>query len=347
MRRPRWLITVAVALATVGYVTWLVVADGDQIDRALLRFQGAALRWLVAAVVLEACSQLAASLMQRRLISAAGTDMALRHAVGLVLAQNAIGLSVPGGPVLATAYGFRQLRRRGTDPAAASWVIAASNVVTGLAVTVFVLFAVGGPDAWTIVTIAGFLLAIVVLVVAVERPARLRAPAVVVLHGVRRIRRRPTDDVGDVVDGVIARLSTVQLRRTDWGVLAVFAVASIATDCAALFCCVHAVTRLPPVCANPSLTARQAQRCARLKPPSTGTVLLAYAVGQGATTIPVVPGGIGLVETAMTATFTAGHLALIPALSVVLLYRLLSYWAVILVGGGCWFVLRRHRPAAG
>jgi putative heme transporter len=219
--------------------------------------------------------------------------------------------------------------------------------VTGLAVTVFVLVAVGGPDAWTIVTIAGFLLAVVVLVVAVERPARLRTPAVAVLRVVRRVRRRPTDDVGAVVDGVVDRLATVRLRRTDWIVLAVFAVASIATDCAALFCCVHAVTRLPPVCTSPSLSARQAQRCARLQPPATGTVLLAYAVGQGATTIPVVPGGIGLVETAMTATFTAGHLALIPALSVVLLYRLLSYWAVILIGGGCWFVLRRHRLASG
>jgi len=248
--------------------------------------------------------------------------------------------------VLATAYGFRQLRRRGTDPAAASWIVAASNVVTGLAVTVFLLFAVGGVDVWTILTIAGFLVAIVVLVVAVERPSRLRGPAVVVLRGMRRIRRRPTDDVGDVVDGVVSRLSTVQLRRTDWGVLGVFAIASIATDCAALFCCVHAVTRLPPVCSSPTLTARQAQRCARQRPPATGTVLLAYAVGQGATTIPLVPGGIGLVETAMTAAFTAGHLALIPALSVVLLYRLLSYWAVIVIGGGCWFALRRHQRGA-
>jgi hypothetical protein len=133
-RRSRWYIAIVLVIASVGYVTWIVVAEGDEIDRAVLRFQGAELRWMVAAVLLEGCSQLAASLMQRRLAGAAGTDLTVRHAVGLVLAQNPIGLSVPGGPVLATAYGFRQLRRRGTDPAAATWVIAASNVVTGLAI---------------------------------------------------------------------------------------------------------------------------------------------------------------------------------------------------------------------
>jgi uncharacterized membrane protein YbhN (UPF0104 family) len=331
--------------ASIGYVTWIVVADNDEIDRAILRFQGTELRWLVAAVVFEACSQLAAALMQRRLVIAAGTDLTVRHAVGLVLAQNAIGLSVPGGPVLATAYSFRQLRRRGTDSAAASWVLAAGNVVTGLAIAVFVLVAVGGVDAWTILTIGGFVACVGLLVVAVERPARLRPLAVALLRGARRVRRRPTDDVDTVVDGIVTRLSTVRLRRTDWGILAVFAVAGIATDCAALFCCVHAVTRLPSQCLNPGLTARQAQRCSRLRPPATGAVLLAYVAGQGATALPFVPGGIGLVETAMTAALTAGSLALVPALSVVLLYRLLSFWAVILIGGGCWFALRRQRPA--
>jgi uncharacterized protein (TIRG00374 family) len=62
--------------------------------------------------------------------------------------------------------------------------------------------------------------------------------------------------------------------------------------------------------------------------------------------LPLIPGGIGLVESAMTAPLTAGGLGLIPALSVVLLYRLLSFWAVILIGGGCWLVLRRRLPAA-
>jgi uncharacterized membrane protein YbhN (UPF0104 family) len=344
-RRSRWLLATLVVVASLGYVVWVVVVDSTEIDQAVLRFQAAELRWLIAAILLEACSQLAASLMQRRMVEAAGTELPVRHAVGLILAQNAIALSVPGGPVLASAYGFRQLRSRGTDAAAASWVVAATNVVSGLAIGLFVLVAVGGTNAVSVLTIGGFVLCLVVLVVAVEQPDRLRAPARLAVRAARRVRRRPTDGVDAQVDSIVARLSTVRLRRIDWAILGVFAVASIATDCAALFCCVHAVTRLPTQCLNPNLTARQAQRCRRLRPPASGAVLVAYAAGQGAMALPFIPGGVGLVESAMTAALTAGGLGLIPALSVVLLYRFLSFWGVLVLGGGCWLALRRGRPA--
>jgi uncharacterized membrane protein YbhN (UPF0104 family) len=344
-RRSRLLIGAVLLVASLGYLVWVVVVDSTEIDRAVLRFQGAELRWLVAAIVLEACSQLVASLMQRRMVVAAGTDLTVGHAFGLILAQNAIALSVPGGPVLASAYGFRQLRHRGTDPAAASWVVAATNVLTGLAIGLFVLLAVGGMDALSILTVGGFAAAVVVLVIAVERPARIRTPLRAALRVARRVRRRPADDLDEQVDGIVARLSTVHLGRIDWAVLGLFAVASIATDCAALFCCVHAVTRVPSQCLNPNLSARQAERCLRLRPPATGAVLVAYAAGQGAMALPFVPGGLGLAESAMTAALSAGGLGLVPALSVVLLYRLLSFWAVIVVGGGCWLALRRLRAA--
>jgi uncharacterized membrane protein YbhN (UPF0104 family) len=337
------LLAALLSIASVGYVVWIVVADSDQIDRAVLRFQGAELRWLVAAVLLEACSQLAASLLQRRMAGAAGTELSVSHAVGLILAQNAIGLSVPGGPVLASAYGFRQLRSRGADAATASWVIAATNALTGLAIALFVLFVVGGAGTSSFVGVGTFAVAVIVLVGAVEQPDRLRRPATATLRAVRRLRRRPTDDVNQRIDGLIARLATVRLRRIDWAILGVFAVASIATDCAALFCCLHAVTRLPSQCLAPDLTGRLAQRCRRLTPPRTGAVLVAYAAGQGAMALPFLPGGIGLVESAMTAALSAGGLGLIPALSVVLLYRILSFWAVIVIGGGCWLAFRRLR----
>jgi uncharacterized membrane protein YbhN (UPF0104 family) len=224
--------------------------------------------------------------------------------------------------------------------------VAATNALSGLAIGLFVLLAVGGADALSILTIGAFVVALVVLVLAVEQPDRLRAPARLALRVVRRVRRRPTDDVDERVDAVVARLSTVRLRRIDWAVLGVFAVASIATDCAALFCCVHAVTRLPSQCLNPNLSAREAQRCSRLRPPASGAVLVAYAAGQGAMALPFIPGGVGLVESAMTAALSAGGLGLIPALSVVLLYRFLSFWGVIVIGGGCWLALRRHQSTA-
>src|SRR5204862_8303587 len=112
----------------------------------------------------------------------------------------------------------------------------------GLAIAALSLVALGGPDGWTVLTMGGFVLATVAIVLAVETPERFRMPGRVVLTWIRRVRRRPTDDVPEVVDGVVRRLSTVRLRRRDWVTTAVYAVVAIATDFAALFCCLHAVT---------------------------------------------------------------------------------------------------------
>ena len=71
-------------------------------------------------------------------------------------------------------------------------------------------------------------------------------------------------------------------------------------------------------------------------------VVLAYVAGQAVPGLPLGPGGLGPVEAAMTVTFVAGHVRPIPALSTVLLYRLLSYWCVMAVGLLCWSRLRRR-----
>ena len=59
--------------------------------------------------------------------------------------------------------------------------------------------------------------------------------------------------------------------------------------------------------------------------------------------LPLIPGGLGPVEAAMTVTFVAGKIRAVPALSAVLLYRLLSYWTVLLLGMVSWSMLRRQR----
>ena len=50
-------VSVAIGIATVAYLVWLIVAHFSEINRAVVRFQGAATRWLAAAVVFEVVSQ--------------------------------------------------------------------------------------------------------------------------------------------------------------------------------------------------------------------------------------------------------------------------------------------------
>ncbi|MGH3521610.1 MAG: lysylphosphatidylglycerol synthase transmembrane domain-containing protein, partial [Mycobacterium sp.] len=79
-------------------------------------------------------------------------------------------------------------------------------------------------------------------------------------------------------------------------------------------------------------------------PPWTG-LLLAYCAGQIAASMPVTPGGIGVVEGSITLALVAFGGAETITLAAVLLYRLIAYWGCIPAGGLAWLVLRRTSRA--
>jgi len=74
-------------------------------------------------------------------------------------------------------------------------------------------------------------------------------------------------------------------------------------------------------------------------PPWTG-LLLAYCAGQIAASMPVTPGGIGVVEGSITLALVAFGGDKTVTLAAVLLYRLITYWGCIPAGGLTWLVLR-------
>jgi hypothetical protein len=64
-------------------------------------------------------------------------------------------------------------------------------------------------------------------------------------------------------------------------------------------------------------------------------VLLAFGVSQIVASLPFIPGGIGVVEGSLAVILVAYGTAKVPALAVVLFYRLLTFWLAILVGWAC------------
>jgi uncharacterized protein (TIRG00374 family) len=61
-------------------------------------------------------------------------------------------------------------------------------------------------------------------------------------------------------------------------------------------------------------------------------VLLAFGVAQIVASLPLIPGGIGLVEGSLAVILVAYGAHRAPALAVVLVYRFLTFWLVISVG---------------
>ena len=258
------------------------------------------------------------------------------------MAQNAVGLVVPGGPLAGSAFAFRHLRRQGLDAAATTWVLAGANVVSTLAMVALGIVVATGVDVASIVLLVVFGLIAVFLAGVARRPTLIRRPARLVIGAVAAVRRRSADDVDDRVEGVVARLGAVRLSNRDWLFVCLFAAVAVVADCAALICCTRSLIRLPARCASGAVATRLARQCARFRQPTLTRVLLVYLAGQATLSLPLIPGGLGPVEAAMTVTFVAGKIRAVPALSAVLLYRLLSYWSVLLVGMVCWSRLRRQ-----
>ena len=61
-------------------------------------------------------------------------------------------------------------------------------------------------------------------------------------------------------------------------------------------------------------------------------MLLAYGVAQVAGTLPIVPGGIGIVEGSLAVILAAYGAGRVPAVAAALAYRLVSFWLSIAVG---------------
>ncbi|MEO3807921.1 YbhN family protein [Sphaerisporangium sp. B11E5] len=268
--------------------------------------------WLAAAVAAEAASMRAFATLLRHLLVVGGTHLSLPRAMAVTYARNAVSSSLPGGQILSVAYTTRQFRRLGAPPA----VIAATLVLTSvfstmtfLALGVVALLAEPAtrPTAMWVFAGAGSVLALGVVFL----PERHHRPSE---HGPR---------LTAMLDAVRAARSALTLTRRDRLVLPALALLNWLLDIACL----------AAVCAATGVSV------------GAHTVLLGYVAAKAAGVLALLPGGLGVTEIGMAATFAGAGLALPAAAAVVAIYRLISYWAVLIVGWGAWLVLNVSGPA--
>jgi uncharacterized membrane protein YbhN (UPF0104 family) len=267
--------------------------------------------WLVAAVAVEALSVLATAQQHRVLLGAAG---AKRPGVGDYLAVTYVGSAVssglPGGPGLAIAYVYRQLRFRGVTESQAGWTLAASGAVSTAVLALVSIVAVtlaGRPTAPTLVLGVAEIAAVPALVGLVRwgawHPQPVTTVASAVLGRLNRLRRRPVDTGLDRVVTAVATLSDIQPRSWHWLSASTLAAINWGADAACLALCLLAVgTPVPPL----------------------ATIVTAYLAGVAATQLTPLPAGIGVTEAAITAVLVAHGTPAQPALAAVLLFRLAS-----------------------
>lgn len=287
--------------------------------------------WVGGAFVAELASMATYARMQRALLRGAGTTVQVRRHVAVAYAAHSLSATLPGGPVFSTSFNFQQMRRFGASAAVASWCIALSGVLSAGALVV--IGAVGGiltrsTGSWT--RLGGYLVGAVLVAVGVRvlahHPQWLGRPARALLAIANRLRRRPSQDGRDRLVGFVEQLRSVRLRPVNFAVAALLALANWLLDAGCLWMCCVAI-------GADEITAAQ--------------LVIAYCAGMAAASVPVVPGGLGVVDGALVLGLVAGGLTSSSAVAAVVLYRLISFGFIIGVGWLVWLVIRyRNRDSA-
>lgn len=304
-------VVIALALAWWGR-SWVAGAAGTVV--------GASPWWLGLAVLAKGVSMAGLALGQRRLVGrGAERRPGLRSVLATAYAGNTISTAFPlAGAGLSAAYTYRRYVAGGAPAAQVATGLAVSWAVATSALTA-VLSAAAAATGQTGLLITGVLgcaasVAVVIgLLVAVRSGRGQHWGAVVGTRAVRvaqRLSHHPVGEPRELVRRALTQLGETRLRSRDVSAAAGHGLVLWTADMACLGAALLAVG-------------------ARLPLP---LLVLAWSVGVAATSFSLTPGGLGLVETALTAALVAAGLSATAALAGVLLYRVVSFWLVGAVG---------------
>jgi len=132
--------------------------------------------------------------------------------------------------------------------------------------------------------------------------------------------------LADAAGTLATRVGAVGLDVRGWTAIGLLAMLNWLVDCACLVTCVWAISGTVP----------------------WRGVLVAYGLAQVAASLPLVPGGLGVVEGSLSFFLVAYGMSAESALAGVFLYRIVSFWSVVPVGWGIWgcLTLREQRSQA-
>jgi uncharacterized protein (TIRG00374 family) len=327
----------AVALAVTGIGLYVVAPSLLALFGAWPRLREVQPWWFVVLVALQACSMASLWWLTRIALAPEPDDSIDGHRrigwgaiASAQLAGNAASKVVPGGPAAGGVVQAKLLIRAGQPPAAvASALTAVGLLTTGVLLLLPILtvpaLIIGPPPAKQLQLglLVSILLAVLIVGLGVTaltwRGVLERAGRAVgyVIHVVRRAVSPQS-----VATSLVAQRDRVATAFEGHWWRAVFAsAANRMFDYAALVAALVAFG-------------------ARARP---SEVLLAYVVAQALALIPITPGGLGFVESGLTALLVLIGISADTALIATLMYRLVSFWLPIPVGASAWAGWHIHR----
>jgi uncharacterized membrane protein YbhN (UPF0104 family) len=287
-------------VAALGVVVYLVVVRRGSIEHSLSKVGSAQPGWIAVAVAAELASLVCYAALVRVLLQLGAVTVPFRALFSLTVIGIAMLNSVPGGQAISTIYWYEQLRRYAVQRSVAVFALLASSL---LGIVTLVLLAAGGLAAGS----HGFgaqarfpvLAVAAAILIAAIFGRRQFVPAA--LWAVRRLGGRDVPPAQPVAANHL--VSLLVLGFLNW-----------LFDAAVLFASLAAMGQTLPV----------------------RGVVIAYSLGQLVSAIPILPGGGGTIEATMSAGLVLAGGTGAAVIAAVLLYRIVSAWALVPLGWGLW-----------
>jgi uncharacterized protein (TIRG00374 family) len=257
--------------------------------------------------------------LQRAVLTSGGLKPPEWTLVKMTFASQAIANSLPGGNAVSAVYGFRWFRRFGADDTLAAWAMVGTLIASLLSLS---LIATAGlaiaTSAGVSLDLIPVLIGVLVTTVVVGALFLYQRPLLFLLPHTLRLSHavvhRPRTDVDAEVDRISGWISSLHLSWRQVVAVVLWGAANWLFDCACfamMFPAIHSTV------------------------PWDG-LLLAYGAGQLAAALPITPGGLGVVEGSITIALVAFGGAQVATVDAVLLYRLISFWLILVIGWAVW-----------
>ncbi|WP_299556836.1 YbhN family protein [uncultured Mycolicibacterium sp.] len=316
----RWVV-IAVAVAVLTVETVLV---WDQLTKAWRHLIAANWWWVFAAVVAALASMHSFAQIQRTLLKSAGVPVKQWRSEAAFYAANSLSTTMPGGPVLATTFLYRQQRIWGASPVVASWQLVMSGVLQGVGLALLglggaMLLGASKNPLSLLFTLGGFITLLLLAQAVAGRPELIDGIGVKVLTWFNQVRGKPLDTGLAKWRELLCQLEAVSLGRRDLTVAFSWSLFNWVADVACLaFACYAAGGQ-----------------------PSLAGVTVAYAAARAVGTIPLMPGGLLVVEAVLVPGLVSSGMSLAGAISAMLVYRLISWIFLALIGWVVFFFMFR------
>jgi uncharacterized protein (TIRG00374 family) len=316
----RWAVfgVAVVVLAVEATLVW------DQLAKAWKSLYTANWWWVLAAVLAAMLSMHSFAQIQRTLLKSAGVFVKQFRSEAAFYAGNALSTTMPGGPVLSATFVYRQQRIWGASPVVASWQLVMSGAlqVVGLALLglggAFLLGAKNNPFS-LLFTLGGFVALLLLAQAVATRPELIDGIGVRVLSWVNSVRGKPADTGLAKWRETLGQLESVSLSRRELGVAFSWSLFNWITDVACLAFAAYATGGKP----------------------SLAGLTVAYAAARAVGAIPLMPGGLLVVEAVLVPGLVSSGMTLPDAISAMLIYRLVSWIFIAAIGWVVFFFMFR------